>query len=72
MQADHAEILSRIPAHAAAAATTLRTLRDKDLIGSAHAYAALAELEKRGGNAEAESAAREKCRIRTKVPAICG
>lgn len=70
-QADYAEILSRIPAQATTATTMLRTLRDKDLMGSAHGYAALAELEKAAGDSAAEAAAREKCKTRTKVPAIC-
>lgn len=70
-QADYGEILSRIPAQTATATTMLRTLRDKDLMGSAHAYAALAELEKAAGDTTAEAEAREKCKTRTKVPAIC-
>lgn len=70
--ADYAEIMSRVPARAAQATMTLRALRDKDLIGSAHAYAALAALEKKAGDQAAESAAREKCKPMTKVPAICG
>lgn len=70
-QADYAEILSRIPAQATTATKMLRTLRDKDLMGSAHGYAALAELEKAAGDPTAATAAREKCRARTKVPAIC-
>jgi hypothetical protein len=42
--ADYGEVLSRVPARAAQATTVLRALRDKDLIGSAHAYVALARL----------------------------
>lgn len=72
MIADYAEILSRVPARATQATMLLRTLDQKDLMGSAQAYAALAELEKQGGDRAAESAAREKCRTRTKKPAICG
>lgn len=70
--ADYAEILSRVPARSGQATMMLRALRDKDLIGSAHAYAALAELEKQAGDREAEGAAREKCRPMTKKPTICG
>jgi hypothetical protein len=71
MQADYGEILARIPAQAATATTMLRTLRDKDLMGSAQAYAALADLEKAAGDGAAEASARDKCKTRTKVPAIC-
>lgn len=71
MQADYGEILSRIPVESAAATTKLRALRDKDLMGSAHGYAALAGLEKAAGDAAAETSARAKCRVRTKVPTIC-
>lgn len=70
--ADYAEVMSRIPARAPQAMMMLRHLDSKDLIGSAHAYVALAELEKQAGNASAETTARAKCRTRTTVPAICG
>lgn len=70
-QADFAEIQSRIPSEAATATTTLRGLRDKDLIGSPQAYAALAELEKAAGDSAASTAARDKCKTQTKVLAIC-
>jgi hypothetical protein len=70
--ADYAEIMARIPALAPQAKMMLRHLDSKDLIGSAHAYAALAELEKQAGDATAEAAARAKCRTRAKAPAICG
>jgi hypothetical protein len=69
--ADYAEILSRVPARATQATMLLRTLSEKDLIGSAQAYAALADLEKQAGDRSAETAAREKCRTRTKKPTIC-
>lgn len=70
-QASYGEILARIPAETAKATTILRALRDKDLIGSPHAYAALADLEKAAGDTAAETAARDKCKTQTKVPAIC-
>lgn len=70
-QADYGEILSRIPGETAAAATLLRTLRDKDLMGSAHGFEALAELEKAAGDTAAETAAREKCKLRAKSPIVC-
>ncbi len=69
--ADHAEVLSRIPARTGPALMVLRTLRDKDLLGSAHAFAALARLEKAAGNADAEKDARERCRKAAVKPAIC-
>jgi hypothetical protein len=70
--ADYAEALSRVPARAAQAAMMLRALRDKDLIGSAFAYAALAAIEKQAGDEQASGAARERCRTMAKKPAICG
>jgi hypothetical protein len=69
--ADYGEILSRVPERLAQATMILRALRDKDLIGSAFAYAALARIEKEAGNAEAERTARERCRTMAKKPAIC-
>lgn len=69
--ADYGELLSRVPARDWQGLMTLRTLRDKDLIGSAYAYAALAELEKKQGDAKAEAQAREKCRLSAKRPSMC-
>src|SRR5437667_201833 len=60
------------PERAPQATMMLRSLATKDLIGSAHAYAALAHLEKQAGDTEAEKRARDKCRTMTKRPAICG
>lgn len=71
LTADHAELLSRVPARVGQAAMMLRALRDKDLIGSAHAYLALAKLEKADGNAEAEKTARDRCRAAALKKAIC-
>jgi hypothetical protein len=70
--ADYAEIMSRVPARTGQATMMLRSLDAKDIMGSAHAYAALAALEKQAGNATAEAAARAKCKTRTTVQAICG
>ena len=58
--ADYAEVMSRVPARLGQATMMLRSLDAKDLIGSAHAYAALAAIEKQAGNIDAESAARTK------------
>jgi hypothetical protein len=70
--ADYAEVLSHVPARTAQATMVLRALRDKDLIGSSHAYAALAALEKESGDQAAEAAARDRCRTIAKKPTICG
>jgi hypothetical protein len=69
--ADYAEVLSRTPARTSQATMMLRALRDKDLIGSANAFLALAKLEKVAGNAEAEKAARDRCRSAATKKAIC-
>lgn len=69
--ADYAEALSRVPARAAQAVMLLRALAGKDLIGSGHAYAALARLEKAAGNGEAAKDAQDRCRARAVKKAIC-
>lgn len=69
--ADYAEIMARVPARVGQATMMLRSLDSKDLMGSAHAYAALAAIEKAAGNADAEAAARAKCKTRAKLPATC-
>lgn len=69
--ADYAELLSRVTERKGQATMILRSLRDKDLLGSARAYAALAILEKAAGSADAEQAAREKCKTMTTKRAIC-
>ena len=69
--ADHAEMLSRVPARSGPSLMVLRTLRDKDLLGSAHAFAALARLEKGAGNADAEKDARERCQKAAVKKSIC-
>ena len=70
--ADYAEVASRVDERMPQATMMLRSLATKDLIGSAHAYAALARMEKRAGDVEAEKRARDRCRTMTKKPALCG
>jgi len=68
---DAAEVFSHHADLAPAALMMLRGPAEKDLIGSAWAYAALARLEKAQGNAAAETTARERCRRMAKRPTIC-
>ncbi len=69
--ADHAELQSRLPTRTGPALMVLRTLRDEDLLGSAHAFAALARLEKAAGKVDAEKDARERCRNAAVKKSIC-
>lgn len=73
--ADLAEALSARPKYEAEALPILQDLTGRDLVGSAHAYAALARLHAaRGGagDAEAARAALERCQIMTRQPAaVC-
>lgn len=71
MLADYAEILSRVPSRAGQATMMLRALKEKDLIGSAHAYAALARLEHAAGDISAEKAAAERCKTMAKKSTVC-
>ena len=72
LMADYAEVLSHFEARHGAALMILRSLRDKDLIGSAEAYAALARLEAKGGAKDASDAALARCRNMTKrEQAVC-
>jgi hypothetical protein len=48
----------------------LADLASRDLIGSAHAYAALARLHSRSGDAEKAHAALERCALMTRSPAL--
>lgn len=69
--ADHAELLSRIPARALQGAMMLRALAAKDLLGSYRGWLALAHVEKDAKNADAEKSARERCRNAAIKKAIC-
>jgi hypothetical protein len=71
MAIDAAEVFSHSDDLAPLALMMLRAYADKDLIGSAWAYAALARLEHAQGNAAAESSARERCRRMAKHESTC-
>jgi hypothetical protein len=70
--ADLAEALARSPGHEDEAFTILADLADRDLIGSAHAYATLARLLASKGEAAGVTAALERCEHMTRSPsAVC-
>jgi hypothetical protein len=71
--ADLAEALSGIPKYQAEARGILQDLAARDLMGSAHAYAALARLEVGAGDAEAGRVATGRCEAMARLPlAVCG
>ncbi len=71
MAIDAAEVFSHSDDLSPLALMMLRSYADKDLIGSAWAYAALARLEHARGNAAAESSALERCRRMAKHETTC-
>jgi hypothetical protein len=71
MAIDAAEVFSHSADLAPVALMMLRSYADKDLIGSAWAYAALARLEQAQGNAAAASSARERCLRMAKHESTC-
>ncbi len=71
MAIDAAEVFSHSDDLAPLALMMLRSYADKDLIGSAWAYAALARLEHARGNTAAESSARERCRRMARHEGTC-
>lgn len=62
VQADLGEALAKTANGKAEALTLLSKLADKDLMGSPHAYAALASLKQEKGDAAGASAAMTKCK----------
>ena len=68
-QADLGEALASQPATENEALAVLSDLAGRDLVGSAHAYAALARLYPTTGRADESRAAIERCRLMTKAPA---
>jgi hypothetical protein len=69
-QADLGEALAASPRTEGEALPLLADLASRDLLGSAHAYAALARLQARGGDAERARVALERCTRMTKSPAL--
>jgi hypothetical protein len=71
-QADLAEALASRPATEDQAVALLDDLAARDLLGSAHAYATLARLRSKSGDAGKVRAALERCELMTKSPsAVC-
>jgi hypothetical protein len=71
VQADLGEALSKTAVGQAEALKILQGLAQKDLMGSPHAYAALAKLRTdKGDNAGAEAAIK-RCEEMSKTPGIC-
>jgi hypothetical protein len=70
--ADLAEALSTRTKYEAEALQILQDLADRDLVGSAHAYAVLARLHAGKGDDGASRADLDRCRIMSKQPAtVC-
>lgn len=71
LETDLAEALSKLDETKAEALSILNRLAGKDLITSAHGYAALAKLRDAAGNKEGSEAAAKKCESMAKDPGIC-
>lgn len=68
--ADLAEALSTRPKYETESLAILQDLADRDLVGSAHAYAALARLHAAKGEESAARAAIALCSAMTRQPAV--
>ena len=71
LQADLGEALARTPATQKESLEILSKLATDDLIGSPHAYAALATLQAAAGDASKSADALKRCQGMTSTPAIC-
>ncbi len=67
-QADLGEALAADAAREFEATTILEDLASRDLIGSAHAYAALARLRAKSGDASKTQALLARCQVMTRAP----
>lgn len=70
-KADLGEALAHVPGREAEALALLAPLADRDLMGSPHAYAALARLRAQKNDAEGARAATERCEQMTKTKGVC-
>ncbi len=71
VQADLGEALSKLPHGQPEALKILQGLAQKDLMGSPHAYAALAKLRSEKGDLEGAEAAIKRCEEMSKTPGVC-
>ncbi len=71
VQADLGEALSKTEAGRVEALKILQGLAQKDLMGSPHAYAALAKLRTETGDSAGAEAAIKRCEEMSKTPGIC-
>lgn len=71
VQADLGEALSKTTSGQAESLKILQGLAQKDLMGSPHAYAALAKLRTDKGDSAGAEAAIKRCEEMSKTPGIC-
>jgi Flp pilus assembly protein TadD len=71
VQADLGEALSKTAAGQAEALKLLQGLAQRDLMGSPHAYAALAKLRTSSGDTAGAEAAIKRCEEMSKTPGVC-
>ena len=71
VQADLGEALSKLPHGQAEGLAILSKLAQKDLMGSPHAYAALAKMLSEQGDMAGAEAAVKRCEEMSKSPGVC-
>jgi hypothetical protein len=71
VQADLGEAMSKLPHEQSKALAILQRLAQKDLMGSPHAYAALARLRSEKGDMGGAEAAVKRCEEMSKVKGVC-
>jgi predicted Zn-dependent protease len=71
VQADLGEALAKLPETQKEALEILGKLATDDLIGSPHAYAALAKIRSDKGDASGAEAAIKRCEEMSKTPGVC-